>query len=110
MLPALRRRAASPMTSGRQIWCTSSAASAFMMISGPMPAASPMVIPTMGRDMGVLLTAFLPQRHAAALQRLLGAEGAGLGDDAQRARCVGDADGNARLHFTEQVQAARSHR
>ena len=49
--PALRRRPASPITSGRQISCTSATANDFMMISGPTPAASPMVIPTIGRAM-----------------------------------------------------------
>ncbi len=46
--PASRRRSASPITSGLQKACTPGTASAFMMISGPMPAASPMVMAMVG--------------------------------------------------------------
>ena len=41
-------RRASPMTMGRQNPYTSGRSRAFAMTSGPMPAASPMVIPMMG--------------------------------------------------------------
>ncbi len=51
MRPAARSRSASPTTKGRHIAVTSGRARAFMMISGPMPEASPMVIATAGRFM-----------------------------------------------------------
>ena len=51
MPPALRSLLASPITSGRLISYTSGTARAFMMISGPMPAASPMVMAMIGRAM-----------------------------------------------------------
>ena len=49
---ARRRRLASPMTSGRQNLHGSSRARVLTMISGPTPAASPMVIAMRGCDIG----------------------------------------------------------
>src|SRR5919204_117665 len=45
---ALRSRRASPITTGRHHSYTAPTPSALTMISGPIPAASPMVIPTIG--------------------------------------------------------------
>ena len=48
VLRASRMVAASPITRGLHSWCTSGKERAMAMISGPIPAASPMVMPTIG--------------------------------------------------------------
>ena len=47
--PAATRRCRSPITRGRKVSCSSRCARPFMTISGPTPAASPMVMPMTGR-------------------------------------------------------------
>src|SRR3954462_12990735 len=98
-------RLASPMTTGRQNPYTSGRSSALATTSGPMPAASPMVIPMMGPLMSVA-PGF--ERRAAALQRRTIPERSCFGDQREQAGRVGETEGNARFHLPHEVDAARA--
>ena len=104
--PARRSRSPSPITSGLHIARTSADASAFMMISGPMPAASPIVIAIVGRIPPVRLMPVFPSveskrsRSSARIETLCIAEGARLGDDRHRhcrAPCKAERDSRPRF-------------
>src|SRR5580704_10725791 len=90
-----------------------------MMISGPTPAASPMVMAMIGLDMSALLFARrdaqrpwdngiafeVAQEIAAVEERARSSEAARLGEyDEVAAPALGDRPGQARLDFTEQAQ------
>ena len=83
------------------------------MISGPTPAASPIVMPTTGVAIDSLLRAPAAgarraERGAARGQACLAvAEGARLGDDRERRRRVRDAERHARLDLAHEAETRR---
>src|SRR6266568_3046032 len=98
---ARSRSLASPITRGRQIVYISASPSAFIVTSGPMPAASPMVMPTTGLATSPVSFQLLQRVY----QRVFRAECAGLGHRQERARSLADetAQRHARFDLCQQL-------
>src|SRR5438132_7148549 len=94
------------MTTGRQMAYISASPSAFIVTSGPMPAASPIVIPTTGPATSCVSF----QSIECVQQGAFGAESAGLSDCEQLHRGVADqaSERHTRLDLRQQVDTAHA--